>query len=143
MPSYPPKHNIAENVQLGAESASAFIENAIEIHDRRRGISPPRNQNQLDLSYRNTFERLTASKPFLETGSGQSPHKNQHQQSSFGGNLEKSIPLAPVSMNRFVGGSLNFKDIKSLDGPRSMRSLSGKKQHLETKQHQDLHNPDA
>jgi len=26
-----------------ADSASAFIENALDMHDRRRGISPPRN----------------------------------------------------------------------------------------------------
>jgi hypothetical protein len=46
-------------------------------------------------------------------------------------------------MSRFVGGRLNFADYKPLDGPKSMRSLSGRKDYQETPQHQDLHNTDA
>jgi len=34
---------------------------------------------------------------------------------------------APTNMSRFVGGRLNFTDYKPLDGPKSMRSLSGRK----------------
>ena len=96
------------------------------MHDRRRGISPARDQTKLDLSYRNTFERLSTSKPFMETLSNNNPSKPQQFTGNFGGTSEKAVPL-PLSMTRFVGGSLNFKDIRSLNEPKGMRSLSGKK----------------